>query len=93
MTLEKVCFEFVETSFVGICTGKDSTKTSVGESFKHQWLKVKPNTILTQPPKKKNKESVSWLWKNKNVDKGSTVPLKEDFYVRLVDIRLTENEK
>ena len=38
------------TSFVGICIGKDSSITEAGEYKGHRWLKIKPSYEITHPP-------------------------------------------
>ena len=86
-------------SFLGICTGVDSSITVEGTSSTHKWLQIHPSKSLSTPPKPEKDQfgiesydSNLRRWNDKNDDILSTVPLSNEFYVNAADVQLTNND-
>lgn len=78
-----------KTSFIGICTGIDSTVTQSGD----RWLMVEPTHEITHPPKPENPYDYD---ARKWDDPESTYegyPLSKEYYVSLSDVVLSNNNK
>jgi hypothetical protein len=74
-----------KTSFLGICTGTDSTRG--------HWLMIKPSESVTHPPKPKDQyDYETRRWENKMYDILHETKLSKEFYVRTSDVVLKNND-
>lgn len=92
-------FYMSRTSFVGICTGVDSSITEEGKSSTHKWLIIEPSDKISSPPKaKKDEFGIDAYdpnlrqWYDRTEYLLSTVPLSREFYVQAADVQLANND-
>ncbi len=65
-----------KTTFIGICTGKDSSITHHGEDYSYRWVKIIPFKSFTENPD----------WNKNQSDILAVGKLSTDWYVRASDI-------
>lgn len=78
---EESFYKFKNT-FIGICTGKDSSVTKEGESSSNRWLQVIPNSrFITNTD-----------WDRSKKDILSTGTLSNEWYIMASDVSLFNND-
>ena len=80
------------TSFVGVCLGKDSTITEAGKYRENRWIKIKPSYHIMNPPKSDKYDYDTRKWTEDSTSYGYTSKLSEDYYVNLSEIQYVNND-
>ena len=80
------------TSFIGICLGKDSSITKAGNYDGDLWIKIKPSYQITHPPKSDKYDYDSRKWYEESTSYNFVGELSKDYYVNLADIQSINND-
>ncbi len=80
------------TSFVGICIGKDSSITNAGEYKGHRWLMVKPSYGITHPPISGKYDYDKRQWNDGSTSFNFQGTLSKNYFVNFTDIILINND-
>lgn len=80
------------TSFVGICIGKDSSITKAGEYEGHRWLMITPSYEITHPPISENYDYAKRRWEERDTHFNFQGILSNNYFVNFADIQLTNND-
>lgn len=85
-------FYLNNSSFIGICLGKDSTQTKEGLENKHRWVRVKPNYKITQLKNTNEFDYSHQKWENNTGISSIDNTLEKDFYLKFTDISEVNND-
>ena len=92
-TVHEKYFYQNNTSFIGICIGKDSSLTKEGEHKSHKWIQIKPSYKISNPPKTNKYDFEARKWENNRKNYSVNGKLSEDFYINFKDIQTSNNDK
>lgn len=80
------------TSFVGICIGKDSSITEAGKYDGHRWLMIIPSYEITHPPASESYDYSKRNWTESNTSYNFHGMLSNNYFVNFSDVQLKNND-
>ena len=85
-------FYKANTSFVGICLGKDSSTSKAGELREHKWIMIKPQYGITHPPKSDKHDYEARKWTEESTSYSFIGQLSKNYYLNLADVQHINND-